>query len=138
LTVQLDIFDEQREEDYSELIQRYHEVRFELEDASELFSLIKRVTDDTTAEQYVLSILQHLILIREDSYARPQYYRLIEECVNQIVLHRDGVDPDFGTRRFEIDVDALIDHMVDQAKVTESETKATQFEKLVCSLCNIQ
>ena len=39
---------------------------------------------------------------------RPQYYRLIEECVNQIVLHRDGVDPDFGTRRFEIDVDALI------------------------------
>lgn len=130
LTVQLDIFDEQREEDYSELIQRYHEVRFELEDASELFSLIKRVTDDTTAEQYVLSILQHLILIREDSYARPQYYRLIEECVNQIVLHRDGVDPDFGTRRFEIDVDALIDHMVDQAKVTESETKATQFEKL--------
>ena len=39
-------------------------------DASELFSLIKRVTDDTAAEQYFLSILQHFVLIREDGYAR--------------------------------------------------------------------
>lgn len=39
-------------------------------DSSELFSLIKRVTDDTVSEQYLLSILQHFVLIREDSYAR--------------------------------------------------------------------
>ena len=39
---------------------------------------------------------------------RPQYYKLIEECISQIVLHRSGVDPDFSTRKFQIDVDPLI------------------------------
>ena len=40
---------------------------------------------------------------------RPQYFKLIEECISQIVLHRSGVDPDFRyTKRFEIDVDPLI------------------------------
>ena len=27
---------------------------------------------------------------------RPQYYRLIEECVSQIILHKSGMDPDFA------------------------------------------
>ena len=40
---------------------------------------------------------------------RPQYYKLIEEVVAQIVLHRSGVDPDFRyTKRFEINVEPLI------------------------------
>ena len=41
-------------------------------------------------------------------FCRPQYYKLIEECISQIVLHRSGVDPDFFTRRFQIEVDPLI------------------------------
>ena len=40
---------------------------------------------------------------------RLQYYKLIEECITQIVLHKSGVDPDFRyTKRFDIDVDPLI------------------------------
>ena len=40
---------------------------------------------------------------------RPQYYKLVEECVTQIVLHRSGVDPDFRhTKRFVIDVEPLL------------------------------
>jgi len=40
---------------------------------------------------------------------RLQYYKLIEECITQIVLHKTGVDPDFRyTQRFQIDVDPLI------------------------------
>ena len=44
---------------------------------------------------------------------RPQYYKLIEECVSQIVLQRSGIDPDFRyTRKFEIDVDLLTGELV--------------------------
>ena len=40
---------------------------------------------------------------------RPQYYKLIEEVVTQIVLHKNGCDPDFRyTKRFEINVEPLI------------------------------
>ena len=38
------------------------------------------------------------------------YYKLIEECVTQIVLHKSGCDPDFSaTKRFQIMVEPLIE-----------------------------
>jgi len=39
---------------------------------------------------------------------RPQYYKLIDECTAQIVLHRNGCDPDFKCRKFDLDVGYLI------------------------------
>lgn len=42
-------------------------------------------------------------------YYRPQYYKVIEECVSQIVLHRSGMDPDFAYReRLDVDFSHLI------------------------------
>lgn len=41
-------------------------------------------------------------------FHRTQYFSLIEECISQIVLHKSGVDPDFATKRFQIDVDTVI------------------------------
>ena len=71
---------------------------------------------------------------------RPEYFRLIEECVSQIVLHNRGVDPDFHyTKRFSINVDNLIEGMVDKARVEEAEKKAMELEAMVgtCfSICN--
>lgn len=46
-------------------------------------------------------------------YRRPAYYKLIEECVSQIVLHRNGCDPDFRVgQKISIDVQPLIDTLV--------------------------
>lgn len=39
---------------------------------------------------------------------RPQYYKLIDECIAQIVLHRNGADPDFKCRNLQIEVETLI------------------------------
>lgn len=40
---------------------------------------------------------------------RPQYYKVIEECVSQVVLHRNGMDPDFGySQRLDVDFTHLI------------------------------
>ncbi|GLD60617.1 protein diaphanous homolog 3-like isoform X1, partial [Lates japonicus] len=54
---------------------------------------LKSMVKDSSAEPYFLSILQHLMLIRNDYLVRPQYFKIIEECVSQIVLHRSGTDP---------------------------------------------
>ncbi|KAK1803952.1 hypothetical protein P4O66_003889 [Electrophorus voltai] len=65
-----------------------------------------------------------------NSLSGPQYYKVIEECVSQIVLHRSGMDPDFGYReRLDVDFTVLIDQCVDKAKVEESEQRATEFSK---------
>lgn len=39
---------------------------------------------------------------------RPQYYKLIDECISQIVLHRNGTDPDFKCRNLSFNIEGLI------------------------------
>ena len=76
-------------------IPRFDNIRLELDDVNECFELVKNLVMDTQGEPYFLSILQHLVCIRDDSNIRPAYYKLVEECVSQIVLHKSGCDPDF-------------------------------------------
>ncbi|XP_055125454.1 protein diaphanous homolog 2 isoform X2 [Symphalangus syndactylus] len=130
LDIQLKVFDENKEDDLTELSHRLNDIRAEMDDMNEVYHLLYNMLKDTAAENYFLSILQHFLLIRNDYYVRPQYYKIIEECVSQIVLHCSGMDPDFKYRqRLDIDFTHLIDSCVNKAKVEESEQKAAEFSK---------
>ncbi|XP_004377601.1 protein diaphanous homolog 2 isoform X2 [Trichechus manatus latirostris] len=130
LDIQLKVFDENKEDDLTELSHRLNDIRAEMDDMNEVYHLLYNMLKDTAAENYLLSILQHFLLIRNDYYVRPQYYKIIEECVSQIVLHCSGMDPDFKYRqRLDIDFTHLIDSCVNKAKVEESEQKAVEFSK---------
>ncbi|XP_027463274.1 protein diaphanous homolog 2 isoform X2 [Zalophus californianus] len=130
LDIQLKVFDENKEDDLNELSHRLNDIRAEMDDMNEVYHLLYNMLKDTAAENYLLSILQHFLLIRNDYYVRPQYYKIIEECVSQIVLHCSGMDPDFKYRqRLDIDFTHLIDSCVNKAKVEESEQKAVEFSK---------
>ncbi|XP_063559173.1 protein diaphanous homolog 2 isoform X4 [Gorilla gorilla gorilla] len=130
LDIQLKVFDENKEDDLTELSHRLNDIRAEMDDMNEVYHLLYNMLKDTAAENYFLSILQHFLLIRNDYYIRPQYYKIIEECVSQIVLHCSGMDPDFKYRqRLDIDLTHLIDSCVNKAKVEESEQKAAEFSK---------
>ncbi|XP_048450357.1 protein diaphanous homolog 1-like, partial [Rhincodon typus] len=59
----------------------------------------------------------------------PQYYKLLDECVSQVVLQKNGSDPDFKCRKISLDVEHLIDNLIDKTKVQISETKAAELEK---------
>ncbi|XP_057205099.1 protein diaphanous homolog 1 [Triplophysa rosa] len=129
LRVQLQVFEEQAEEDFEDLRSRLDDVRIEMDDMNEVFQIVMNTVKDSKAEPHLLSLFQHLLLVRSDYMVRPQYYKLIDECTAQIVLHRNGCDPDFKCRKFDLDVGYLIDNMVDQTKVEISESKATELEK---------
>uniref|UniRef100_A0A4W3H817 Diaphanous related formin 2 n=1 Tax=Callorhinchus milii TaxID=7868 RepID=A0A4W3H817_CALMI len=106
LDIQLKVFDENKEEDFIEIS---HLLNLICTDINEVYHLLSNMVKDTAAENYLLSILQHLLLIRNDYYIRPQYYKIIEECVSQVVLHRNGTDPDFRYRkRLDVDFSHLI------------------------------
>uniref|UniRef100_A0A674ACJ5 Diaphanous related formin 2 n=1 Tax=Salmo trutta TaxID=8032 RepID=A0A674ACJ5_SALTR len=108
LDIQLKVFNENKEEDSIELSHRLDDIRAEMEYPF-VYHLLSNMVKDTGSETYFLSILQHLLLIRNDYYIRPQYYKVIEECVSQVVLHRSGMDPDFGYReRLDVDFTLLI------------------------------
>ncbi|KAM9325781.1 protein diaphanous homolog 2 [Gastrophryne carolinensis] len=135
LDIQLKVFDENKEDDLLELSHRLRDIRAEMEypllDINEVYHLLYNMLKDTASEPYLLSIMQHFLLIRNDYYIRPQYYKVIDECVGQIVLQCGGMDPDFKYKgRLEgVDFNLLVDSLVDKARVEESEQKAAEFSK---------
>uniref|UniRef100_A0A9J7XCS5 Diaphanous-related formin 3 n=1 Tax=Cyprinus carpio carpio TaxID=630221 RepID=A0A9J7XCS5_CYPCA len=120
LDIQLKVFEEHKEEDMIEFSHR-------LEDIRNVFNVLYCSVKDTSAEGNFLSILQHLLLVRNDYFTRPQYFKIIEECVSQIVLHRSGTDPDFAYRkRLDVDFSHLLEVCVDKARAEEFEQRASE------------
>ncbi|XP_050930310.1 protein diaphanous homolog 3 [Lates calcarifer] len=127
LDIQLKVFVEHKEEDMIEFSHRLEDIKSELDDAGDVFSIVQSMVKDSSAEPYFLSILQHLMLIRNDYLVRPQYFKIIEECVSQIVLHRSGTDPDFSYRkRLDVDFSHLLEVCVDKARIDEYEQRASE------------
>lgn len=127
------IFNEIREEDFDEFSQRFDNVRLEMDDMNDCFEVLKNLVVETSSEPYLLSILQHLLYIRDDFVYRPAYFQLIEECVSQIVLHKAGCDPNFENRNFHIDTAVLLDELVEKSKAKEGmrvEEYAKKMEEL--------
>uniref|UniRef100_A0A8B9TCX8 Diaphanous related formin 3 n=1 Tax=Anas platyrhynchos TaxID=8839 RepID=A0A8B9TCX8_ANAPL len=119
LDIQLKVFNEHKEEDM-----------IEFSHLNDVYNMVWNTVKDTSAEGYFLSILQHLLLIRNDYFIRPQYFKIIEECVSQIVLHRSGTDPDFTYRkRLDINFSHLVDICVDKARLEECEERASELSR---------
>lgn len=67
---QFRIFENQKESDADELHERFDKVRIDMDDMQDCFEVLKNVTLETDCEQYFLSILQHLLFIRDDYNVR--------------------------------------------------------------------
>uniref|UniRef100_A0A8C6U6K2 Diaphanous-related formin 3 n=1 Tax=Neogobius melanostomus TaxID=47308 RepID=A0A8C6U6K2_9GOBI len=127
LDIQLKVFEEHKEEDMIEFSHRLEDIKGELEYPCHYCKhclIVHSMVKDSSAEPYFLSILQHLMLIRNDFLIRPQYFKVIDECVSQIVLHRSGTDPDFGYRK-RLDVDFKV--CIDKARIDEYEQSASEW-----------
>ncbi|XP_067419305.1 protein diaphanous homolog 3 [Emydura macquarii macquarii] len=130
LDIQLKVFSEHKEEDMIEFSHRLEDIRSEFDEANDVYNMLWNTVKDSSAEGYFLSILQHLLLIRNDYFIRPQYFKLIEECVSQIVLHRSGIDPDFTYRKkLDVNFSHLIDVCIDKAKIEEFEERASELSR---------
>uniref|UniRef100_A0A9J7Z955 Diaphanous-related formin 3 n=2 Tax=Cyprinus carpio TaxID=7962 RepID=A0A9J7Z955_CYPCA len=126
LDIQLKVFEEHKEEDMIEFSHRLEDIRMRT-DIGDVFNVLYSSVKDTSAENHFLSILQHLLLVRNDYFAQPQYFKIIEECVSQIVLHRSGTDPDFAYRkRLDVDFSHLLEVCVDKARAEEFEQRASE------------
>ncbi|XP_028972646.2 protein diaphanous homolog 3 isoform X3 [Esox lucius] len=127
LDIQLKVFEEHKEEDMLEFSHRLEDIKSEMDDVGDVFNVVQSMVKDSGAETYFLSILQHLMLIRNDYFVRSQYFKIIDECVSQIVLHRSGTDPDFTYRkRLDVDFTHLLEVCVDKARVEECEQRTAE------------
>ncbi|KAK7074929.1 Protein diaphanous 1 [Halocaridina rubra] len=128
LRKQVTIFQTSRNEDFEDWQDRFFTHVDEMEDLTKCFEIVRQQVQDSSCETHFLSILQHLAFVRDDENVRSAYYKLIEECVSQIVLHKNGCDPDFrATKRFEIKVDQLLDQVKEDTR-TKSEKVETEYQ----------
>ena len=70
LQTQLKVFTEQRDDDYDEFCQRYDNVKLELDDMESCLELLKNTAMNSACEPYLLSIVQHMLCIRDDHSVR--------------------------------------------------------------------
>lgn len=71
LLLQINVFYEHKENDYVEWVEKFDTtVRLEFDDVNECFDMLKSLVMDSPAEPYFLSILQHLLFIRDDHLIR--------------------------------------------------------------------
>uniref|UniRef100_A0A4W6D763 Diaphanous-related formin 3 n=1 Tax=Lates calcarifer TaxID=8187 RepID=A0A4W6D763_LATCA len=126
LDIQLKVFVEHKEEDMIEFSHRLEDIKSDI---------VQSMVKDSSAEPYFLSILQHLMLIRNDYLVRPQYFKIIEECVSQIVLHRSGTDPDFSYRkRLDVDFSHLLEFDEEFVGRQEAQAQLVQCEEKLAEL----
>ncbi|EYC30267.1 hypothetical protein Y032_0005g2547 [Ancylostoma ceylanicum] len=103
-----------QDDDFNELVSRFETLRGEYETLAGCYELLASTTANTAVEPVLLSIMQHFMLIPEDVSVRLSYFHLIESCVNEIVLHKNGVDPDFDSQfHFETPVSEIIEQLQD-------------------------
>uniref|UniRef100_A0A915APD9 Protein diaphanous n=1 Tax=Parascaris univalens TaxID=6257 RepID=A0A915APD9_PARUN len=107
---QYDTFCHNKEADFAELVGRFEQIKSEYDNLDDCVKLLLSSIRETKAENSFLSIVQHLLLIPDDIVVRPNYFRLIENCVSEIVLPKTCVDPDFrGKFEFTQDVCQIVD-----------------------------
>ncbi|CAH0549361.1 unnamed protein product [Brassicogethes aeneus] len=129
IKTQMDTFERMRENDSDELHERFDKVRLDMDDINDCFEVLKNSTLETTAEPYFLSILQHLMFIRDDINVKPAYFKIIEECVSQIVLHKSGMDPDFKKNHLDIDLAPLMLELKDRPIQIENNAKLEELKE---------
>ncbi|CAG0905590.1 unnamed protein product [Cyprideis torosa] len=104
LETQLNAFLEGRDADQEEFQDQFEQVKVEMGDMDSCFQVLRQFLDGSSAERSFLSILQHLLFIRDDPVARAQYFRLFEVIVSHIVLQNAGCDPNFKNLSFDMDL----------------------------------
>lgn len=70
IQTQFSVFERDKDSDADELHDRFDKVRLDMDDMQDCFEVLKNTTLDTQAEPYFLSILQHLLFIRDDINTR--------------------------------------------------------------------
>ncbi|KAG0052875.1 hypothetical protein BGZ83_002023 [Gryganskiella cystojenkinii] len=114
---QLNIYEDEAENDYEDMIEFYnHKILHDMSDPYDVFHALLRSVESSRAYDFFLSLLQHMLLIREEGDLRIRYFQLMDAIVTQVVLDRRGITDDFD-QKLGISVNQLVSKLVDQDRL---------------------
>ena len=121
LNTQLDKLQEMIEGDEKEIRERLdQEILRDMTNIEDVYAAVKSRTYNTKAHDYLLSILQHLLLIRDDGPGIVQYYQLLDSLVTDVVMDHKLAGAE---QRLGKSVESIITQFndADQFRVLEAE-----------------
>eukprot|EP00127_Corallochytrium_limacisporum_P000455 Clim_evm11s13 gene=Clim_evmTU11s13 len=130
LKVQIDVFLDHVESDSLEILDRLGDIKAELSNPDDCYMLLRNQLKGSRAERFFLSAMQHMLLIREEYHARHRYFQLIDRVIQQIVLQRNGYDPDF-TGPLELEIGEAITGVQQEDVVVDLQARLEEAEKLI-------
>lgn len=99
IDMQLKLLQETLDEDERQLRERLDQaILRDLNDPQDVYNAILSKVNGTRARDYFLSMLQHLLLIREDGDSLVHYYQFLDSLVTDVVLDKKlaGAEQRFG------------------------------------------
>ncbi|TPP62944.1 Diaphanous [Fasciola gigantica] len=116
------------EQDAEELFDRFEATKADLDDANQVFQILNRTLCGTQSERPFISILQHLLFVRDEPY-RYAYFTLLEELISQVVLQNDGFDPDPRMIVSLLDVESTVSTLIDALKQADASTRMDDLQR---------
>ncbi|KAK3818629.1 MAG: hypothetical protein J3Q66DRAFT_175596 [Benniella sp.] len=131
---QLNLYEDEAENDYEDMVEFYnHQILHDMSDPYDVFNALLRSVETSRAYDFFLSLLQHMLLIREEGDMRIRYFQLMDAIVTQIVLDRRGLTDDFE-QKFGVSVNQLVNKLVDQDRVNAVQDELKSLRQQVETL----
>ncbi|KAI9259027.1 hypothetical protein BDA99DRAFT_484089 [Phascolomyces articulosus] len=132
----ISIYRQMSDNDYEVVIEIQNDnILSDMNDPRDVFeSLLSRV-EGTRGYDFLLSALQHLLLINDQSDIQVRYYQLLDNLITQIVLDRKGLTADDFSGGFGWSVASLIDKFAEQDQlavaIAEAQEAKEKYEKAI-------
>jgi hypothetical protein len=134
LDTQIGVFQSNQDADEQELQKRY-EGQVLPEDPESIFQTLNNGMKNTRAYPFFLELLHTSLIIPANPVKRSKYWNIIVELVKQVVLQKDGENPDPDYSKLSINVQNLLTSLVDAEKVKDAEEKVKkQTERITKAL----
>ncbi|KAH6581690.1 hypothetical protein BASA60_002277 [Batrachochytrium salamandrivorans] len=130
LQTQIDVFIRANETDELEWFDRIGHEPFNKDNIDELSKRIVETTKVSSSQAQYSSILNHISLLPANPIERLRYMMIIDKVIQQIVLQRDGEDPDPVAALANLDMRHLVGDMTSTEILKDQEEKyQKQLEK---------
>nr|CAD7264947.1 unnamed protein product [Timema shepardi] len=101
--LQLEYFKSDKDEDYYELVHKFDNVFIDIQELDDCYDVIKNLVKNTPSENHFLSIMQHLMFIRDDMDIRHKEYlkserRIYELSDSNIINLEDDLSDDSSSK----------------------------------------
>jgi cytokinesis protein len=120
------------QEDAQKLQERLdQEVLKDLENPQDVFNAISAKTRGTKAHDYFLSMMQHMLLIREDGQPMVHYYQLLDSIVTDVVMDKKLAGAE---QRLGYSVDRIIAQFNEADRYIKVEDEANEARAMAMRL----